>query len=197
MHKIISMMHVSLDGFTSDLNAPPPGLDWMAYDKDLEGYARSLLPNVDVAIHGRNTYRLMEGYWPTVLDEENPDPSSLVHARWLQKALKVVVSRTLNPEDVTWENSLLIKDDLAGEFNRLKQQPGKDMVIFGSPGLVKSLAALDLIDEYRINVNPTILGGGVPMFGSIGATQALKLVSSRALDSGVVLLHYTRERAAG
>lgn len=194
MRKIISMMHVSLDGFTSDVKAPPPGLAWVTYDKDLENYARSLLPDVDVAIHGHNTYRGMEAYWPTVLQEENPDPSALEHAQWLQKSLKIVVSRTMTPEDVTWENTRLIKDNLVEEFTKLKQQPGKNMVIFGSPGLVKSMAALDLIDEYRININPTLLGDGETMFGSIGTRLDLTLASCRTLNSGVVLLRYIRER---
>jgi dihydrofolate reductase len=194
MRKIISMMHISLDGFVADLDAPPPGLDWITYDKDLEGYARSMLPDVDVAIHGRPSYRMMEAYWPTVLDEENPDAATLEHAQWLQQSLKIVVSRTLKPEDITWENSMLISGDLTEAFTALKQQPGKNMMIFGSPGLVKSLAALDLIDEYRINVNPTILGGGMPMFGSTGVRLPLTLAGSRTLDSGVVLLHYIRER---
>lgn len=192
MRKIISMMHVSLDGFVCDLDAPPPGLAWVDYTPELEAYAHAMHDITDTAIHGRTTYRLMEGYWPTVLDDPAPDAAALRHARWLQKSLKVVVSRTLTPQDVTWENSLLIRDNLTEEFTKLKQMPGKHMVIFGSPGLVKSLTQLDLIDEYRINVNPTILGGGMPLFGALGHRVKLRLVENRTIGGSVAALRYER-----
>jgi dihydrofolate reductase len=188
--KIVSLMHVSLDGFVADLKAPPPGLDWMTYTPELEQYAHSFHERADVAIHGRVTYRLMEGYWPTVLDNPKSKPSTLKHARWLQKALKVVVSRTMKSTE--WENSLLIKDNLSEAFARLKKQPGKDMMIFGSPGLVKSLTKLDLIDEYHLLMQPTILGGGLPLFGELDHRVSLRLVKNTTLGENIAALHYER-----
>ena len=188
--KIISVTHVSLDGFVADLNAPPPGLEWVDYTPELERYAHGFHATADTAIHGRVTYRLMESYWPTVLDKPSATPSTLKHARWLQKALKVVVSRTMN--SVEWENSLLIKDDLPAAFTKLKQQPGKDMVIFGSPGLVKSLTKLDLIDEYHVMVNPVILGNGLPLFGELGHRTKLRLMANTTLGDSVAALRYER-----
>ena len=88
VRKIVSLMHVSLDGFVADLKAPPPGLDWMAYTPELEKYAHAFHERADVAVHGRVTYRLMESYWPTVLQNASAKGSTLKHARWLQKALK-------------------------------------------------------------------------------------------------------------
>jgi dihydrofolate reductase len=143
-----------------------------------------------VAIHGRVTYRLMESYWPTVLQKPSPKPSTLKHARWLQKALKVVVSRTM--KSVEWENSLLIKDNLPEAFTKLKQKPGKDMMIFGSPGLVKSLTKLDLIDEYHLMVQPIILGSGLPLFGELDHRVNLRLVENTTLGENVAALHYER-----
>ena len=190
VRKIISLMHVSLDGFVADLKAPPPGLDWMAFTPELEQYAHSFHERADVAIHGRVTYRLMESYWPTVLANPKSKQSTLNHARWLQKALKVVVSRTMKSTE--WDNSLLIKNNLAQEFARLKQQPGKDMMIFGSPGLVKSLTKLDLIDEYHLMMQPTILGGGLPLFGELDHRVNLRLVKNTTLGENIAALHYER-----
>ena len=190
MRKIISLMHVSLDGFVADLKAPPPGLDWMTYTPELERYAHSFHEKADVAIHGRVTYRLMESYWPTVLANPKAQPSTLKHARWVQNALKVVVSRTMKSTE--WENSLLIKNNLPEAFARLKQQPGKDMVIFGSPGLVKSLTKLDLIDEYHVMVQPMILGSGLPLFGELDHRVKLRLVQSTTLGENIAALHYER-----
>ena len=194
MRKILSMMHVSLDGFVADLDAPPPGLEWIHYTPELEAYAHQMHDIADTAIHGRDTYRGMESYWPTVLDNSDATPAERKHARWLHDALKVVVSRTLKPEDITWENSLLISDNLTEEFTKLKQQPGKHMVIFGSPGLVKSLAKLDLIDEYYVNINPTILGRGTPFLGQIDRRLELRLVENRTIGGGVAALHFERVR---
>src|SRR5688500_4158280 len=193
VRKSISLMHVSLDGFVAALSAPPPGVDWMACTPAPGAYARSFRERADVAIHGRVTYRLMESYWPTVLDKPKSKPSTLKHARWLQKALKVVVSRTMKSTE--WENSLLIKDNLPEAFARLKQQPGKDMMIFGSPGLVKSLTKLDLIDEYHLLMQPTILGGGLPLFGELDHRANLRLVKNTTLGDKIAALHY--ERVAG
>jgi dihydrofolate reductase len=190
VRKIVSLMHVSLDGFVADLKAPPPGLDWMAYTPELEKYAHAFHERADVAIHGRVTYRLMESYWPTVLEKPSAKPSTLKHARWLQQALKVVVSRTMKSTE--WENSLLIKDNLPEAFARLKQQPGKDMMIFGSPGLVKSLTKLDLIDEYHLLMQPTILGSGLPLFGELDHRVRLRLVENTTLGENIAALHYER-----
>lgn len=192
VRKIVSLMHVSLDGFVADLKAPPPGLDWMVYTPELEKYAHSFHERADTAIHGRVTYRLMESYWPTVLNNPSASASGLKHARWLQKALKIVVSRTMT--SVEWENSLLINDDLPAEFGRLKQQPGKDMVIFGSPGLVKTLTTLDLIDEYHVMVQPMILGSGLPLFGELDHRAKLRLAGNKMLEGGIAALHYERVR---
>ena len=193
VRKIISLMHVSLDGFVADLKAPPPGLDWMAYTPELEAYAHAFHARAVVAIHGRVTYRLMESYWPTVLDNPKSKPSTLKHARWLENALKVVVSRTMKSTE--WKNSLLINGNLAEAFGKLKHQPGKDMMIFGSPGLVKALTKLDLIDEYHLLVQPIILGGGLQLFGELDHRVNLRLSQNTTLGEKVVALHYDRVTA--
>jgi dihydrofolate reductase len=119
------------------------------------------------------------------------------HARFLDKATKIVVSRTL--ERIAWnnaQNTVLIKDHIAEEINTIKQQPGKDLWFLGSPTLAQTFMQLDLIDEYRININPTTLGRGKALFAGVTRPFPLKLLESKAFQSGVVALRYEPDRPA-
>jgi len=189
MRRLVLFMHVSLDGFAAD---PNHGLDFLSYDKELEQYADELVKTVGSPVYGRTTYQLMESYWPTVLKKPNADKHALEHARWVENVPKIVFSKTLT--EVTWNNTRLIKDNIAEEVKNLKQQPGKDLVIFGSPGLAASLMNLGLIDEYRLTVHPVILGSGISVFTNNTAKSTLKLLDSKTLKSGVLTLHYTTVR---
>lgn len=185
MRKLVLFMHMSLDGFAADLSH---GLDFLSYDKELEQYAGELVKTVGSPVYGRTTYQLMESYWPTVLNKPNAGKHALEHARWVESVPKIVFSKTL--AEVTWNNTRLIKDNIVEEVNRLKQQPGKDLVIFGSPGLAATLMNLGLIDEYKLTVHPVILGSGISVFTNNTAKSTLKLLDSKTLESGVVTLHY-------
>ncbi|MBA3867601.1 MAG: dihydrofolate reductase [Anaerolineae bacterium] len=192
MRKIISMIHLSLDGMAS---GPNDELDWISYDSDLEAYAHSMHPLVDAVIWGRKTYEGMK-YFLTVPGNPDIGQGEREHAQFLNDSTKIVVSRTL--DNIDWAgntNTLLIKDNLAAEINKIKQQPGKDIWLLGSTSLFQEMAQLDLIDEYRINVNPTILGVGKPLFANMDHQVKLNLLDSTTLKSGVVLLRYERARA--
>lgn len=186
MRKLVLFMHLSLDGFAAD---PNRGLDFLSYDKELEQYADELVKTVGSPVYGRITYQLMESYWPTVLKKPNANKHTLEHAQWVENVPKIVFSKTLT--EVTWNNTQLIKDNIAEEVKKLKQQPGKDLVIFGSPGLATTLMNLGLIDEYKLTVHPIILGSGISVFTNNTTKSTLKLVDSKTLKSGVVTLHYT------
>ena len=193
MRKVISLIHVSLDGFAA---GPNDELDWIAYDDELEQYAHSLHATTDAVIWGRRTYELMAGYWLTVPGNPASTPAELEHARWLDDATKIVVSRTL--DRVEWNdapNTVLIKDNIADEINRIKQQPGKDIWFLGSVMLAQTFMRLDLIDEYRLNINPTVLGRGKPLFAGLTRDFPLKLLDAQTLKSGVVVLRYEPVRA--
>lgn len=186
MRKIILFMHVSLDGFVADPNG---GLDWISYDKDLENHADNVIQNkIDAAIYGRVTYQLMESYWPTVPSNPSSSEHDLNHAHWVEHVSKIVVSRSL--ETAEWNNTTLIRDNILEEISSLKKQPGKDMMIFGSPRLSYTLMQLGLIDEIQITLNPVLLGHGIPMYKDIEDKRKLKLLSSKTFNSGVVALHY-------
>ena len=185
MRKLVLFMHVSLDGFAAD---PNHGLDFLSYDEELEQYADELVKTVGSPVYGRNTYQLMESYWPTVLTKPNAGKHALEHAQWLEGVTKIVFSKTLN--EVTWNNTLLIKDNIAEEVNKLKQQPGKDLAIFGSPGLATAFMNMGLIDEYKLTLHPIILGNGISVFTNNTTKSSLKLLETKTLKSGVVTLHY-------
>jgi dihydrofolate reductase len=188
MRKVISLIHLSLDGLTA---SPNDELDWISYDSELEQDAHSLHDSTDTVIWGRKTYQMMAGYWLTVPGNPDSTEAELAHAKWLENSTKIVVSRTL--DHIDWNNAtntVLLKDNLAAEINKIKQQPGKDIWFIGSPILFQTFMQLDLIDEYRININPTVLGSGKPLFSGVTRKFSLKLLQSKQLKSGVVTLRY-------
>ena len=133
MRKVILFMHISLDGFAAGPNGE---LDWISYDEELEKYAEDLVSTVGAPLYGRVTYQMMESYWPTVLTNPSSTKHDIDHAHWIENIPKIVFSKSL--EKVEWNNTRLIKDNIAEEISKLKQQPGKDLVIFGSPGLAQT-----------------------------------------------------------
>ena len=139
----------------------------------------------DALLLGRVTYEGFAAAWPGRKDEEG-------FADRFNSIPKYVASKTL--KKLEWNNSHLIKGDLAAEVSKLKQQPGRDVVIHGSPTLIRSLLPHDLIDEYRLLVYPIVLGRGKRLFDE--ASQAkLKLAESETFSKGVVKLVYRRDDA--
>lgn len=179
MRKIIVSNVVSLDGFFEGVNKE---IDWFTVDESFFEYARQLLNEVDTILFGRVTYQMMAAFWPNAIDEDAVITHKMNHLP------KIVFSKTL--KRVEWNNAKLVKNNLSKEVKSLKEQPGKDIVIFGSGTLVTQLTQLGLIDEYRIIINPFILGKGNTMFKGIDDKINLKLLQAKTLDSGVVILYY-------
>ncbi len=184
MRNLVAFMHMSLDGFAGGPNGE---LDWIAYDEELEKYAEGIVDSVGTALYGRVTYHMME-YWRSVPDNPDSSEHERNHAAWIEAIPKVVVSTTL--DGVDWNNTTLISDNLVAAIEALKQQPGKDIVIFGSPSLTQALAQLGLVDEYQLTVSPVLLGQGTQFFAPLAAKQSLQLLSSKVLASGALGLHY-------
>ena len=188
MRKLFSFNMVTLDGF---FEGPNGEIDWHNVDTEdgeFNEFAIEQLGSIDTLLFGRVTYQLMASYWPTPAAIEG-DP---IVADLMNRLPKVVVSRTL--EKAEWNNTRLVKDHIAEEILKLKQQPGKDIALFGSATLMSTLMQMDLIDEHRIMVNPVILGSGTPLFKETKDRQSLKLVRSRTFRSGNVLLCYQPDR---
>jgi dihydrofolate reductase/predicted enzyme related to lactoylglutathione lyase len=137
-----------------------------------------------VLLFGRITYELMAGYWPTAQASQNAP----VVAERINNLPKVVFSRTL--DKASWNNTKLVKDGMAAEIRKMKNEPGPDMVIMGSGSIVSQLAQESLIDEYQIVVNPVVLGKGRTMFEGIKEKLTLKLTKTRTFGNGNVLLCY-------
>jgi len=137
-----------------------------------------------VLLFGRITYELMAGFWPS--------PAAMEHmpvvAERMNNLPKVVFSRTL--DRVSWSHTRLVKDDLAGEVARLREEPGEDMAILGSGSVVSQLAAHGLIDEYQIVVVPVVLGAGRTLFEGLERRLNLRLTRTRSFGNGNVLLCY-------
>jgi dihydrofolate reductase len=188
MRKVVLFAHMSLDGFAGDIHG---GLGFLSYNAELQQFADEVVKTVGSPLYGRNTYHLMAGYWPTVLDDPKANEHALKHAKWVQEIPKFVFSTTLASAD--WHNTTLISDNVVEEVNKLKQQPGKDLVIFGSPGLAKSFMNLGLIDEYQLTLHPIILGEGISLFDDKTQMSKLRLLGSKTLGSGVVTLHYATQ----
>jgi dihydrofolate reductase len=183
MRRVILSNLISLDGFMAGPNGE---IDWFTgiADREFEAYAVDLIRTVDTMLFGRVTYELMAGYWPTA-SPETEDPR-IIDA--MNNTGKVVFSRTL--DGVDWKNSRLLRGDAAEETAKLKQQTGRDMVVYGSGGIVSALAPKGLIDDYRIFVAPIVLGKGKPLFGAVETRLRLRLRETKTFGSGMVLLRY-------
>lgn len=192
MRKIIVTMWMTLDGYIAGPNGE---MDWIGeiYDEAMGKYEYDLVSAADTLLLGRVTYQSFAGSWPHVPDNPNASEGEKIYARKLNAMRKVVFSRTL--PNVEWEHSTLVKEVVPAEIERMKNEPGSDMVIYGSASLVQTLTNLGLIDEYQILVHPVILGGGKPLFQDIKSQVKLKLVSSKTHPSGVALLTYQRREA--
>jgi dihydrofolate reductase len=181
MGKIIVFNLTSLDGY---YEGPNREIDWHHVDEEFNNFSIEQLNNADTLIFGRVTYELMASYWPTPAATTN-DP---IVASKMNSLPKIVVSKTLSKAD--WQNTRLIKGNFVEEISKLKKQSSKDNFIFGSSDLAISFMQLHLIDEYRIMVNPVVLGGGKPIFKGIQNRLELKLIKTKLFESGNVLIYY-------
>ena len=187
MRKIVSFVHVSLDGFVASSDG---GLDWIIVNDEIFGYVEQRIKQTDTALYGRVTYQMMESYWPTAADQPTATRHDIEHARWYKQARKIVLSRTMR--DIHPANTKIISSNLADEVAQLKRGAGSDILMFGSPTATHALMAENLIDEYWLFINPILLGQGVPLFKNIKNRTALNLVTSKIFSSGVVCLQYER-----
>ena len=179
MRKVTAGLFVSLDGVVE-----APGNWQLPYFNDEMGEAiGAAMAATDAMLLGRVTYQEFASYWPGVSSEDQP------FADHMNNTPKYVVSTTLE-EPLEWNNSTLIRGNVAEEIGRLKQQPGKNIGITGSATLVQSLLQDDLLDELGLMVHPVVLGSGRRLFEDGGHPKELKLVDSKTFSTGVVSLTY-------
>jgi len=153
-------------------------------------YAGYQTDRSDMGLYGRNTYGLMEAYWPTAGDKPNASEHDKQHSEWYNRVEKVVVSTTMQPTGKP--NLTIIADNVPEKVTALKQLEGAEITMFGSPGLAHTMMHHNLIDEYWLFVNPILLGEGTLLFKDVSERVNLKLQETKVFDCGVVGLHYVK-----
>jgi dihydrofolate reductase len=171
----------TVDGYYEGLNGE---FDWPNVDDEFNEFAIAQVNDTDMLLFGRKTYEGMAGYWPTdAAVAEDPLVAPLMN-----DIPKVVFSTTLETAD--WNNTRLVRNNVVEEVRELKDQPGKQLAIFGSSELTANLLQLGLVDELRIMIHPIILGAGHSLLRTLGDRVPVELVDSRIFASGNVLLNY-------
>ena len=186
MRNLISLAHISLDGFMA---GPGGDMSFIRFDAALQDHVYPQFATVETAVYGRTTYQMMESYWPGQLDAT--DAHARTHARWYRDVAKIVASRTLTAAK---PEVRVIGDDIVGALRAEKQKPGGDIMIFASPTLTHALAAADLVDVWQLTIQPAILGAGLPLFAHVEKRANLELQASKAFDSGVLAVRYGTRR---
>ena len=194
MRKIISFAHISLDGFVA---GPNREINWVKVDEEIFDHVGKRISQTDTSLYGRVTYQMMEGYWPTAGNNARATKHEIEHSKWYSKVHKLVLSKTMKGASLA--NTTIISDNLANEINEIKQGPGSEILVFGSPTATHSLIQKNLIDGYWLFVNPIILGQGIPLFVDINPDSyrdkiKLKLLTTRQFTSGVTELNYIVDR---
>jgi dihydrofolate reductase len=188
MRKIISFMHMSLDGFVA---GPKGEMDWIKADEDIFNHVGKRISETDTALYGRVTYQMMESYWPTAADKPNASKHDIEHSKWYSNVHKLVLSKTMKEAGLT--NTKIINENLFDRITELKQShngQSKDILLFGSPAATHTPMQQNLIDGYWLFVNPLILGHGIPLFVDIKNKINLKLLSTQQFNCGVTELNY-------
>lgn len=183
MRKIVMFNRVTLNGYFAGPNGE---IDWFIHDPEVDMALHASM-DADTMLLGRVTYQLFASYWPHVLSNPEASDGDRVLAQELNGMTKVVFSTTI--QRVTWENTMLLQDDLVEEARKMKAGEGGDIVIFGSGTVVKQLSDAGLIDEHLIVVTPVILQSGKFLFEDV-RREELRLLDAKGFATGNVLLHY-------
>ena len=179
---------ISVDGY---FEGPNHDISWHNVDDEFNDFAIEQLRQTDTILFGRRTYQLFENDWPKVAQDTTASQNNLEIANLINNMDKIVFSTTLNKveEKENWKNVKLVRAVNPEEIKRWKQQPGKDMSIAGN-NLCTTLALRGLVDEFRIMVNPIVLGEGTRLFQGVKERLNLRLMRTRIFNSGNVLHYY-------
>jgi dihydrofolate reductase len=179
MRKISVFNNISLDGY---MEGPNHDLSWAK--NDFEAFTPERSQATGALLFGHTTYAMMKSFWPT------PQAAQLMPevARFMNDTPKIVVSHTAF--EPGWQNVSVLSGDGAAEVKKLKEQPGKDMLIFGSNTLCTALLQAGLLDEIQVVLNPVLIGQGTPLFLGLAPKAELTLIETHPYKSGAILLTY-------
>ncbi len=188
MRKLILEEWLSLDGYAADKNGQLDFFPSTEANKYSDQDQLRFLDTIDTILLGRNTYNLFVDFWPTATNDIE------IIADKLNSTHKIVFSNTLKKAPWgKWPDVEIISGDATEEIKQMKEKEGKNIVLWGSISLAQSLIKENLIDEYHIQICPTIVGGGKPLFPNIDSYKNLNLTEFRKYDTGVIYLQYERE----
>lgn len=189
MRKLIVSMNITLDGFMA---GPECELDWhfSRWNNEMAELASRQLSEADTIMLGAITYKAMASYWPMQATNMAYPRNDVPFADMMNSYTKIVFSDSIKHS--YWNNSIILNGTMSDEVKRLKSEPGKDMIIYGSGQMIASLQPLDLIDEYHLWIHPVILGKGKPLFRDPNHTLTLELFKTHTFKTGVIVLYYRR-----
>lgn len=184
MRKLILIVHTSLDGYVAGVNGEfdnfktsPENLDFVC----------SLTGEADAALAGRVSYQMLDSFWPTARDRKEATPAEVRYSNWYNDVQKIVLSRTLSENR---ERTTIISDNVSERIHEIKKQPGKNILMFGSPTAFETLSSLNLIDDYWVIQYPVLFGKGIPFFTRLNKVAQLNLLDVKRLSNGEIALHY-------
>jgi dihydrofolate reductase len=180
---LIAQINVSLDGYIENDDHE---IDWQFVDAEYDEFILQTLRSLDAMVFGRKAYEPLSQYWPTAADNPDATPVDLEQARLMHELPKYVVSTTLSKTD--WHNTHILND--VSELETIKKRHDGPIAIFAGGGIISSASDLELVEEYRLTVNPIRLGSGTPLFRPSSKRLPLVLTDSRVFGSGAVLLTY-------
>ena len=180
---------MSVDGFVAGPNGE---LDWMTWDMDEKIGRRidEITDSCDTILLGRKMTDGFVTHWEKAM--EKPDGPEHEFAKKMVDYPKYVFTKTL--DESPWRNTKLAKGDIVEEVNSIKEQGGKDVVVYGGASFVSSLIKHDLIDEYYLFVNPTAIGKGMRIFTDLGKVFRLRLLDATQYECGITVNRYVPER---
>jgi dihydrofolate reductase len=186
--KLILSMQITLDGYVA---GPDDEADWLLSSDDEWMDLFNDLNSADTYLLGRKMYPIYSKYWQSVLHKPDSAPNELKFAKLADKTQHIVFTKSDFKPD--WKNTR-VAHDLAAEVTRLKKENGKNIIAWGGANFASNLIKLDLVDEYRFELNPTILTKGKALFNNIEQQKKLKLIDSKSLKSGLIIVRYQPDK---
>lgn len=183
MRKLVAFSQITLNGYFADASGD---MSWAhTDDAEFNAFVADNAKGGGTLLFGRVTYDMMASFWPTPLAKQ----TAPVVAERMNALPKIVFSRTM--ESASWQNTRVVKGDIAAEVRKMKSEPGPGMAILGSGSILSQLALAAVIDEYQIVLNPLLLGKGKTLYEDMPGKLPLKLTSTRTFPNGYLFLTYT------
>jgi dihydrofolate reductase len=190
MRKLVLLAHVSLDGYVA---GPKGELDGFPEGDENLGFVCDLTKEADAALLGRVSFQLLDAYWPKARDRRSATKNEIAYSNWYNYAKKVVISKTIGPKNKK-DKLVIISRNIVEEVRKIKEQPGKDILIFGSPSVSKLLMEKGLIDSYWIFVNPVLFCNGISLFTGLKNKMNFKVAGTKMFVNGEIAINYVPGR---